>query len=330
MSREPQSYRVGAREALVRSRRELLTPEGIPISFTLASVGDRAAALLLDMVIIFVSIALLSLIANQAFGATWDQDSWLRPFVIILAFLIVNFYFAFFEVRWQGATPGKRKLGLRVIDAKGGQLEASSVLARNLMRELEVWMPVRFLLGGTELWPDAPGWARLAATVWTVVFLLLPVFNRDKLRAGDMIGGTRVVMQPKTMLAPDLADTTVSGHALFIPPAITAANVAAGVAAAMQPAPRKQPMFAFTDAQLGVYGEYELQVLEGVLRDTTGASRDQTLAVVADKIQAKIHYEPRVQFGHEERFLREFYAAQRAHLEKRMLFGKRKADKYKK
>ena len=41
-------------------------------------------------------------------------------------------------------------------------------------------------------------------------------------------------------------------------------------------------------------------------------------------------FSPRVSYGQEERFLREFYAAQRAHLEKRMLFGKRKADKYKK
>jgi hypothetical protein len=79
-----------------------------------------------------------------------------------------------------------------------------------------------------------------------------------------------------------------------------------------------------------VYGEFELQVLENVLRDTGGADRDQTLGVVADKIQTKIGFSPRINYGQEERFLREFYAAQRAHLEKRMLFGKRKADKFKK
>jgi uncharacterized RDD family membrane protein YckC len=330
MSRRPEPYRVGAREALVRARRELLTPEGIPISFTLASVGDRAAAFLIDMLIMIGTVLLLAWIANAAFDASWERDSWLLPFVIIALFLIVNFYFAFFEIRWQGSTPGKRALGLRVIDAKGGQLEASSVLARNLMRELEVWMPARFLLGAQALWPDAPGWSRMAATVWTLVFLLLPVFNRDKLRAGDIIGGTRVVMAPKAVLAPDLADTTVSGHALFVPPQLqTPAYAPPGTAPQAAPA-RKAPMFTFTDAQLGIYGEYELQVLEGVLRDTAGAGRDQTLSVVADKIQGKIQYEPRVQFGHEERFLREFYTALRAHLEKRMLFGKRKADKFKK
>jgi uncharacterized RDD family membrane protein YckC len=329
---QPQPYRVGgACEALARSRRELLTPEGIPISFTLASVGDRAAAFLLDMLIMIGVVLVLAFVANAALGASFERDSWLLPFVIIAVFLIVNFYFAFFEIRWQGATPGKRALKLRVIDAKGGQLESSSVLARNLMRELEVWMPARFLLGGSMLWPDAPGWSRIAATIWTLVFMLLPVFNRDKLRAGDIIGGTRVVMAPKAVLAPDLADTTVSGHALFIPPqmAVPAYAPPGTAPQVVQPA-RKQPMFTFTDAQLGIYGEYELQVLEGVLRDTAGAGRDQTLSVVADKIQVKIQYDPRVKFGQEERFLREFYTALRAHLEKRMLFGKRKADKFKK
>jgi uncharacterized RDD family membrane protein YckC len=320
-------YRPDARHALQRARREILTPEGIPISFTLASVGDRAAALLIDAVIMIGVMAGILVLATWSLSGSYTT-TWLLPIVIILLFLISNFYFPFFEVRWQGATPGKRKVGLRVIDARGGQLEASSVLARNLMRELELWMPLRFLVGGS-MWPDAPPWAAALAGGWIFVFLAFPVLNKERLRAGDIIAGTRVVVQPKTVLAADLADTTVSGHQLFIPPSVAAAPLPPN-APANPPARPRAPVFTFTDAQLAVYGEFELQVLENVLRDTGAGDREQTLGVVADKIQTKIGYDPRIQYGQEERFLRDFYAAQRAHLEKRMLFGKRKADKFKK
>src|SRR5690349_11712035 len=106
------------------------------------------------------------------------EGSWLMAVVIVLAFLLLNFYFAFFEVRWQGSTPGKRRVGIRVIDARGGQLETSAVLARNFIRELEVWTPLRLLVLGSVVWPDAPGWAQVCAGAWAMVFLLLPLFNK--------------------------------------------------------------------------------------------------------------------------------------------------------
>ena len=189
--------------------REIVTPEGIPLRFTLARAGDRAAAFALDMLI---QIAILVAVGVGLRLAVADSDSWLTAVIVILVFLLLNFYFAVFEVRWQGATPGKRKVGIRVIDARGGQLETSAVLARNLIRELEVWIPLRLLFIGQIVWPDAPGWARLLAGAWGFVFLFMPVFNKDRLRVGDMIAGTRVVMQPKVVLVPDLVDEIGRAH----------------------------------------------------------------------------------------------------------------------
>jgi hypothetical protein len=48
----------------------------------------------------------------------------------------------------------------------------------------------------------------------------------------------------------------------------------------------------------------------------------------ASKIAAKIRYPQEVPSHLQERFLRDFYTALRAHLEKRMLFGQRREDKY--
>ena len=291
--------------------REIVTPEGIPLRFTLARAGDRAAAFALDMLI---QIAILVAVGVGLRLAVADSDSWLTAVIVILVFLLLNFYFAVFEVRWQGATPGKRKIGIRVIDARGGQLETSAVLARNLIRELEVWIPLRFLFIGQIVWPDAPGWARLLAGAWGFVFLFMPVFNKDRLRVGDMIAGTRVVMQPKVVLVPDLVDETIAAAAAPRPAAPGAAPASA---------------YMFSDAQLAIYGIYELQVLEGVLRINPGdPAHREVLRTVADKVRAKIRYEGNV--PDDERFLRDFYAAQRAHLEQKLLFGQRRQDKFSK
>jgi uncharacterized RDD family membrane protein YckC len=273
--------------------REIVTPEGIPLRFTLARAGDRAAGFAIDLVI---QIVLLVVVGFGLRSALDDSATWLTSAIVVLAFVLQNFYFALFEVRWQGTTPGKRAIGIRVIDARGGQLETSAVLARNLIRELEVWIPLRLLIAGSIVWPDAPGWARLLAAAWAFVFLFMPAFNKDRLRVGDMIAGTRVVMQPKLVLVPDLVDKAAAGH-------------------------------RFSAAQLSIYGIYELQVLEGVLRIQPGdPAHLEVLRTVSDKVRAKIRYEPSI-IDH-ERFLREFYAAQRAHLEQKLLFGQRRQDKF--
>jgi uncharacterized RDD family membrane protein YckC len=297
-----------ARGANARAR-QIVTPEGVPLAFTLASGGERATAFILDTIFMFVALVVLVVFVQLAGGGPW-----LEAFGIVALFVIRNFYFVIFETRWQGSTPGKRIAGIRVVDARGGQLEAGAILARNLVREIEVWQPLVFLVMGHQLWPTAPAWAKLASGVWLLVFMLMPLFNRDRLRIGDMLGGTRVVAQPKTLLVPDLADLSAQG--VLLPTGDVA--------------PAQAPTFPFTAEQLDVYGIYELQVLEGVLRGggTDPMAHMEAIATVAGRIHAKIRYHVPVLPHQYERFLRDFYMALRAHLEKKMLFGQRREDKY--
>ena len=44
----------------------------------------------------------------------------------------------------RGATPGKRMLGLRVVARDGARLTGGAVIARNAMREIEVFLPLSF------------------------------------------------------------------------------------------------------------------------------------------------------------------------------------------
>ncbi len=80
--------------------------------------------------------------------------------------------------------------------------------------------------------------------------------------------------------------------------------------------------YRFGEAELSVYGEYELQVLERVLRD----NRPTAMAAVHEKICAKIGWHPGQ--GDERVFLEAFYTQLRARLENAMRMGQRKADKH--
>lgn len=279
--------------ALALRRREVVTPEGVPVRFEVALAGDRVGALALDL------LAVLGLLVALGAPAVFLMLRGLLPpdvglgILVLLLFLIRTFYFAAFELAWGGQTPGKRRVGIRAVDAAGGPLRAEAVLARNLTREFEIFLPFAAVAAPRQLFPGAPGWAVLAATIWVLLFGLLPLFNRDRLRVGDLVAGTIVVREPAPLLLPDLS---------------------AGAAEA----------YAFTTAQLDVYGVYELQVLEDVLR-ATGDGRGDGLLAVRDTIVRRIGWGGPPPAA--EPFLVAFYAALRGRLEARLLLGHRKADK---
>lgn len=294
-----------------RRQTTVLTPEGVELRVELAERGERAGAFLIDA--LFIIGAVLVLVFGTIYLMTL-LEGYALAFGLTVFFFLRTFYFSFFELIWRGRTPGKRLLGLRVIDRAGGPLRPSSVVVRNLVREIEVFLPLSVLM-----MPDVVGNAglvRLCATIWIGIFALMPLFNRQGLRIGDMVAGTLVVASPKAALLPDLVDSAISP-----------------IGAA--PALRAQPVgnrFQFEPHQLEHYGIYELQTLEAVLR-RTDVHASQTRREIADRIRKKIDWNSDADWnfrydGIVVEFLQAFYVAQRAHLERKMLFGKRRRDKH--
>ena len=292
-------------------RRILITPEGIALPVKLASRGTRFGALLIDLTIIVLTLVLSSLalffIAGKVFqmsGTSLDKASpqlqsalqFLAIFYLALLFLLRHAYFLFFELGPRGATPGKRLTGVRVAARDGGRLTTEMVLARNLLRDVELTLPVAALfslVGG--------GIAEWAAMAWLAVFALFPLFNRDRLRAGDLVAGSWVVEAPRLNLAAALStgETATSG---------TSQTTGAS--------------YKFGEAELAIYGEYELQTLERVLRE----NRAEAMAAVQDAICRKIGWS--TGSGDERAFLEAYYTQLRARLESGMRMGQRKADKH--
>jgi uncharacterized RDD family membrane protein YckC len=275
-------------------RRSLVTPEGVDLSLKLADVGQRIAAFLLDGLIMIGILLALTLIAFAAIAAIGLAQAELVGVIWLLGFFILrNFYFILMEMGPRAATFGKRASGLRVVARSGERLTADRVIARNLMREIEFYLPISFLSYNAAAGAGS-ALMSLAGLAWTGLFLFFPMFNKDRMRVGDLLAGTWVISAPRKKLTVDLLDTEA--------PAVA--------------------RFTFTEAQLDVYGVYELQTLERVLREAHG----EAIATVAHVIRGKIGLADQV--GEDHEFLLCYYDAIRARMERGLLFGKRRADKF--
>ena len=274
--------------------REFVTPEGVDLRLKVGAYTERFVALLLDFLILFGGMAVFSLIVISVYAGT--QAEWLNEALgvvwLLVTFVGRNFYFFIFEARPGAATPGKRAMGLRVIAADGGALTSDAVFARNAMREVEVFLPLAFLFSqGEGIDAALVG----LGVIWSGVFVLFPLFNRERRRLGDLAAGTMVVKAPKKLLQPDLADTERAA--------------ARGI--------------ALTPAQLDAYGIKELHVLEDVIR----VNDRKAIAEVAARIRSKIAWDGPADRA-DRTFLNAYYTALRARLEARMLFGHRRKDKF--
>ena len=280
----------------VRMRRSFVTPEGVDLQLEIGDASQRAGAFLIDLAIIVGVLIAMSLVLTLAGIGTAAVTGigWVLIVWILAAFVLRNFYFTFFELSAKAATPGKRMMGLRVAARHGGRLEAQAVLVRNIMRELEVFVPISVMATGAGE-DSLDGWMYLLTFIWVSIFTFFPLFNKDRLRIGDLVGGTWVVRTPKQALLRDMADdlTERSQH------------------------------YRFSDAQLAAYGIKELQVLEQVLR---GSDAD-TMRTVAQRICTKIGMTYRWDQS-DEAFLNAYYQGLRGTLESKLLMGNRRVDKF--
>jgi len=271
-------------------RRSFVTPEGVDLRLELGSAGARAAAFMLDAFMMLVILILVTIAVSYLIEGSKSQV--LEILWLIGFFVLRNGWFVLFEISGRGATPGKMALGLRVVARDGAPLTGGAVIARNAMREIEVFLPLSFL-GYQASQNAADAFLVIFALLWTGIFLFFPLMNRDRLRIGDLVGGTWVVRTARTALGADIgADETIA-----------------------------RPRRAFTDAALDLYGVYELQTLEEVLR----VGRSEAIATVAAAVRQKAGIDDD---GDDLGFLTDYYRALCVRLERGMMLGRRRDNKF--
>lgn len=164
-------------------RMSIPTPEGITMEVTLAGVGSRVVAASIDGLLQGVIMFALGIIVAIVFGNAdpFDPDTGTTTLALIIfavvnimIFLVLFFYYVFFEAFWSGRTPGKRSAGLRVVDLGGRPPGFKTSAIRNLMRLVD-FLPISYLVG--------------------IIAILASSRNQ---RLGDMVAGTVVVRDPRS------------------------------------------------------------------------------------------------------------------------------------
>jgi uncharacterized RDD family membrane protein YckC len=169
------------------NRLTIRTPEGIEFSLLLAGPVSRFLAWSVD----FLAILALNKLLNVVLGFVGILSRDLAMAGDILGYFVISIgYGIFLEWYWQGQTPGKKLMRLRVTDLHGLQLQFSQVVIRNLLRFVDS-IPAFYLVGG-----------------------LTCLVNRRGQRLGDIAANTIVVWNP-CLEAPDLDQLLVGKYNSF-------------------------------------------------------------------------------------------------------------------
>jgi uncharacterized RDD family membrane protein YckC len=173
------------------------TPENVTFDYDVAGIGSRFLAALVDTALIFLAQGLLVgafiLVAMLVFDTDiFDGEAfgWVLAILGILSFLFLWGYYIFFEILWNGQTPGKRWVGLRVIRMDGTPITSTEAVIRNLVRIIDL-LPSGYGVG--------------------VVTMFISVNSR---RVGDLVAGTLVVhdreVTAMNSVSPAMVNTWVS------------------------------------------------------------------------------------------------------------------------
>lgn len=145
--------------------------DNVRLELPVAGIGSRMLAISLDQMVIIVA-AMLWAVLCMALGATLSAtlDAGMTAVWVVMAagiFFIDFAYYSFCEIRMGGRTPGKKALGLRTVNAVGGQASVAAILVRNALRIFD------YLVG-----------------------TLLVMVDPRRRRLGDMVASTLVIHDP--------------------------------------------------------------------------------------------------------------------------------------
>lgn len=165
-------------EAPLDTSAEIETPEHVRFSYRIAGPARRGLAYAVDLLLRLTIVLLfgaVALAAGHSMGDTLEQAS--IGILLVLFFVMEWGYFIFWDVIWNGQSPGKRAVGLRVVTLTGQPLRFVDSMLRNLLRAAD------FLPGG-----------------YALGVLVMGLDSRFR-RLGDLVAGTMVITEARHRVA---------------------------------------------------------------------------------------------------------------------------------
>ncbi|HEY9479272.1 MAG TPA: RDD family protein, partial [Gemmatimonadaceae bacterium] len=183
---------------------DIETPEQVVVSYTIAGIGARAAAALIDYAVMWGAIFALWILlimlgraigsgAGQTVDTTSAQSSgaWALSLIFLVTFALQWGYYVIFEALWDGQTPGKRRLGIRVVQDGGYSVSFAASAVRNITRIVDMQPGFLYSVG-----------------------IVSAVSSKSGKRLGDMMAGTIVVRERLAPAARSAASEAVAGPEL--------------------------------------------------------------------------------------------------------------------
>ena len=189
------------------------TPENISFEYQLAGPFRRLPALLLDVA--FRYLFVLALFIAFGFAGVLNflpgSNALIGALVVVGIFLLSWFYGLFFEAWWNGQTPGKRILGLRVVSVDGRPINGVQATIRNFVRVADFFPYASMLTFGAE--------SEMFVIPTFLVSLFCMVMTRRFQRLGDLAAGTMVVVEERSWSPKkiSLKDPRIASLAEYIP-----------------------------------------------------------------------------------------------------------------
>jgi len=191
----------------------IATPENIAFQYQLAGPFRRLPAFLIDLAIRMGVLFLMAMVVGMLglLGPNVASPIWMV--FIIIYFGLEWFYGTLFEALWNGQTPGKWLLGLRVLTTSGQPINGLQAVVRNLFRLLDLMppLPLAAFIAGAPIVATLP-----TGLVGLMSCLMSPRYQR----LGDWLSDTIVVIEEKAWLpgTVKLEDQRAAQLATYIPP----------------------------------------------------------------------------------------------------------------
>jgi uncharacterized RDD family membrane protein YckC len=164
------------------------TPENLILEAEVAGFGTRSIAAVLDYLILFGLLFVLFVLFARSLSDSQMDEGWATAIFVLVQFVLISFYHLIFELVWQGQTPGKRWVGIRVVQAGGLPLTTAGAVIRNIVRLFD-FLPLFYGIG------------------------LLAMFVSPRVqRLGDLAANTIVIRERRGLALTALRDDYTVGY----------------------------------------------------------------------------------------------------------------------
>jgi uncharacterized RDD family membrane protein YckC len=162
------------------------TPENIDFRYNIAGIGSRFLAAIIDTLLLALLLIGLSIVMGAILGAASDVGSGTLESILLVIWVLLSFiifwgFYIFFELIWNGQSPGKRSVRLRVVREGGRPITFATSAIRNLVRVID-FLPGFYGMG-----------------------VLVMFIDPRARRLGDLTGGTMVVKEQHAVSLEHLA-----------------------------------------------------------------------------------------------------------------------------